>query len=519
MSDRKAGSGTSGYPADALPSRTSAVASALRRLGESRRAMVSGAILLVVVPWTFDAWTVLRQGFRALRHPFPTCLTELSILDGARAFAQGAPLFPPVGDLPFSLHVYNVLNYLPAGLAGRMAGLSIDELMVASRVLPYLSALGLLVLVVWYVRLMGGDAWTAVLGVTMVLFFHTSTLPDFFRNRPETPGLFFTTLGFLLCLAHPRGWTVLAALAFTAAFGFKQTFLAAPAAAVVYLLVQRRNPTRLIVTSLATVALFTAACRLAFGPGYFQHTYLAMADNPYDFVRGLGFLPILLRDHWGLLVVSVAAAAVVVRRNAVFAWLVLCLAWTIAIEGKFGADVNYHAELSFVMVLAVVTAVVQLRERTWAVAVLAPVVLGTWIGIARGGLGWNEVCFNRIAPTPRCYVETPPFATRTDYVERYRGRTDALILDPEIGVRAGVPAVNDVILVDLLFRSGFLRFERLEEEIRSRRPEIVVFHRESFAYADWLGTLFNEALGAGYLLAFSDGNLVELHRGAAGRNR
>ncbi len=468
-------------------------------------------MLLVIAPWAHDGWTALRQGFLALAHPFPTCMTELSILDGARAVAQGSALFPPVRDLPFSIHVYNVLNYLPAGLVGRAANLSIDQLMIATRVVPYVSALGLLLLVVWYVRSLGGGALVAALGVSMVLFHHSSTLPDFFRNRPETPGLFFSTLGFILCLARPKHWTVFAALAFTAAFGFKQTFLSAPAAAVINLVVARQPVARLVSTSLLTVVLFTLCCGLAFGSGYFEHTYLAMADNPHDLVHGLTlFFPVLLERHWGLLVVSVAIAVAAVRREAIVVWLVVCLAWTVAIEGKVGADLNYHSELSFVMILVVVTALARLRERVLALAVLSPLIVGTWLAIARHGAGWNEVCFNRISPTPHCYRETPPFGDRRIYVERYRSRKDALILDPEIGVRSGAPAVNDWFLLDLLFRSGFLDFRRLEDELASRRPSLLVVHRETSN--GWTLRLLRTAAAAGYVLSSDDGTVLELRR-------
>jgi hypothetical protein len=487
-------------------------ASLLRWLGESRPAVARAAMLLLIIPWTYDGWTVLRQGLLAVRRPFITCVTELSIIDGARVLAQGGPLFPPLRDLPFSIHVYNVLNYLPAGLAGRLAGLSIDELMIATRVVPYLSALGVLVVVAWYARLVGGDWWVAALGVTMVLFFHSSTLPDFFRNRPETPGLLFSALGFVLCLARPRNWTVLAALSFTAAFGFKQSFLAAPAAAVIHLLIERRNPIRLVATSLAVVALFTLACRLAFGPGYFEHTYLTMADNSHDFVRGLRLMRILLVNHWGLLVVSAIAAAVVVRRDAIFVWLLVCLAWTFAIQGKDGADVNYYAELSLVMVLVVITALARLRDRPWVVPVVAPLFATTWIAIARDGPGWNEVCFNRTFPTPRCYTAEAPFPSRDAYIERYRGRTDALILDPEIGIRAGVPSVNDWYLLDRLFKSGFLSFQRLEDEIRSARPKMVVYHRGTPDIFDWRDRIQRALTAAGYVPVFFDGTIIEFQR-------
>ena len=77
------------------------------KLGRTGLHVLSGCLAVALGPWFFDVFRVLWQGLGSIRHPFPTCITELWILDGVRALAEGRTLFPPARELPFSLHVYN----------------------------------------------------------------------------------------------------------------------------------------------------------------------------------------------------------------------------------------------------------------------------------------------------------------------------------------------------------------------------------------------------------------------------
>ena len=80
----------------------------------SRLAILSG--LLALSPWCLDCVRLLDQGLRVALKPYPTCITEVAILDGTRCVSEGRPLYPPVGTLPFVFHLYNPLTYLGAGV-------------------------------------------------------------------------------------------------------------------------------------------------------------------------------------------------------------------------------------------------------------------------------------------------------------------------------------------------------------------------------------------------------------------
>ena len=99
---------------------------------------------------------------------------------------------------------------------------------------------GILALVTWYVRRVTASAWIAALAPAMVLYFHSSTLTDFFRNRPETAGILLSLAAWMIAQFRPRGWTVLCAVAFVAAMAFKPTFVAAPLAIALQLVCERR---------------------------------------------------------------------------------------------------------------------------------------------------------------------------------------------------------------------------------------------------------------------------------------
>ena len=103
-----------------------------------------------------------------------------------------------------------------------------------------LFAAGILALVGWYVWRASGSACCAALAPAMVLYFHSSTLTDFFRNRPETATILLSLAGWMIAQSRPRGWVFLSALALVGAVAFKPTFVAAPVAVCFQLAFERR---------------------------------------------------------------------------------------------------------------------------------------------------------------------------------------------------------------------------------------------------------------------------------------
>ncbi len=204
---------------------------------------------LLIVPWTLDAFTAVRQGLQFALRPVPTCITEMHILDGTACVAEGKPLYPSKGNYTLVYHLYGPLTYLPAGLIGQAWRLDLDGLLIAGRCISLAAMLGILMLIAWYVWHITACTVVSVLAVTMLLHFHSSTLTDFFRNRPETSAILLSLAGWMLVQFRPAGWTIYSALAFTSAIALKPSFVAAPLAVGIQLLNERQFRALLIMSA------------------------------------------------------------------------------------------------------------------------------------------------------------------------------------------------------------------------------------------------------------------------------
>ena len=311
----------------------------------ARRPVGRWLCLLLAGIWLVDGSRILWQGWQAASTPVPTCNTEMHIADGVHCVADGRDLYPEIDGLPYVYHFYNPLTYLPGGLAGRWFELDVDGQLIASRVLPFVSAFGLIALLAWYVWQRSGDPLAAALTAGMVLFYHSSTLTDFFRNRPETPAILLSVAGWMLCQRRPRHWIMCAALCFAGAVAFKQTFIAAPLACGFQLLLAGKYRPFAKLTAMTTaLGLATvSAGYLWLGPGLFDHTIFAMKSNPINPIAGsVQFYPILIFQHWGLLVPAVCVSAWWLHMRklepGLIIYLTTCLALTTICHGKFGAD-------------------------------------------------------------------------------------------------------------------------------------------------------------------------------------
>jgi hypothetical protein len=446
----------------------------------------------------------------------------MHILDGAACVARGEPLYPPIDGLPLAYHLYNPLTYLPAGLVGRWWGLDLDGLLIAGRLVSLASMFGILALVTWYVRRETKSAWIAALAPAMVLYFHSSTLTDFFRNRPETPAILLTLAGWMTAQFRPRGWTVLCAVGFVAAMAFKPTFVAAPLAVGVQLACERqfRAMFAMAATSILLGLAVMCASYTFLGDGYFEHAVFAMMSNPLDpFLRSKFWFPLLAQLHWGsLLPAAFCAVAWLVCRTArrpILIYLAVCLVVTTIAHGKVGSNLNYHGELSLLIVLTVLTALGSMHtaKSPFVFAPLVCLAVGTWSTILIQGAAWNQLSPDRMFPypDPGSSIDRVPEAGR--YVAKYAPyRGQALILDDEIAVRVGEPVVYDWFGLAFQFSSGQVRFELLEDAVRSQNYAVIVLVRGRMPTHEWTSRLRHAALASGYRLTLHDARVEEYTR-------
>ncbi len=485
-----------------------------------QRRRVRWLFLFLIGIWAIDGSCVLWQGWQTVVTPVPSCNTEMHIADGIRSVAEGRALYPAVDGLPYVYHFYHPLTYLPAGLAGRWLNLDVDGLLIAGRILPFLSALGLVALLAWYVWRQSGDPYAAALVAGMLLFFHSSTLTDFFRNRPETPAILLSLGGWVLCQRRPRHWIAYAALCFALAIALKQTFVAAPIACGLQLLLTRQyRPLATLTAATGILVLATVAAGYFWlGEGFFDHTIWAMQSNPIrPIAASARFYPILVAQHWGLLFpISILSIWWLHSRKferGLIIYLTTCLLVTTFFHGKFGADLNYHGELSTLMVLATALALTSaLAARSWvgtcSLALLAAAACGP---LALHGAGWNQVSYHRLLPQLHSFA--PPEANQgAAYASRYAGQRDsALILDDEIAVRLGQPVVTDWVAATIMFHTGMLDFQPLLGAIEQRKFDLIVMRRDQTD--NWAQALYATAIANGYRLTLRDQRILELRPG------
>ena len=297
---------------------------------------------------------------------------------------------------------------------------------------------------------------------------------------------------------------------------FKPTFVAAPLAACMQLALERRwrAAFQLVGSVLMLGAAVVVGSYVLLGRGYFQHTVLAMADNPFEPIeRSMMFYSALAQMHWGALLPAalVSVAWLVYRKAAtpLLVYLAVCLVVTTVAHGKVGSDLNYHGELSVLMVLVTATAIgtmLQSRSRIAAVPLVC-LVVGTFTAIINHGPSWNRLSLNRMMPRPYWTAESEK-PTADQYVARYRASGGpALILDDEIAVRVGEPFVYDWYALSLLFSSGHLSFEPLEQAVRGRQYTIVVLN--PWQSNEWAVRLRTTALASGYRLTRLDDRVEE----------
>jgi hypothetical protein len=474
-------------------------------------------VLALLVPWCPDAVRVVCQGWLRVTTAAPTCPTEMHILHGIEAVARGRELYPVVADLPYNHHFYHPLTYLPTGLAARWLTLDTNALLVASRLLPFFSMLGIVALAGWHAWRLSRARSLAALSAAMVLYYHSSTLTDFFRNRPETPGLLLALAGWMVVQRRPTHWPYLAAALFAGAFALKQTFLAAPLACALQLLMaaDSRNLVRLVGSGLALAAGVVAGSYLWLGQGYFDHAVAAMGSIPNRPIQGLlHFAPILFAEHWGVLPAAFATAAAGLlayrRERALLGYFACSLLVTLLTHGKEGAGLNYHGELSLLMVLAVSAFMCHAwtTRSWWAWCPLVLLTAGTYAAIAVHGWGWNTVSHRRTHLTPSVF-EYGRCSWALPYVERYKPhRGAALILDDEIAIRLGEPVVYDWFALALLFENGHVPFDPLERTVAQRRYSLLVFQPD--LWDAWRRRLYRTALSSGYEPRYEDQFVLEL---------
>lgn len=407
------------------------------------------ALWLLLLPGCVAAVNVLREGAALLAEPYETSRPEAFVLDGALRVAEGRPLYLDLETLPFVVHVYNPMTYVPAGIAAKVLGLDLPRTLFVGRAISFVSALALAALLAGLVWRRTRSVPAAALAAGGPFFFHSVLLTDFFRMRPETPALLLTFAGVAALLSERRPAIVAAACLFFAAFTFKQPFVSAPIAAFVWLLAERRrgDAIRFVAWMAGLIVAFVLGMTAWSHGHWLDSAVRSMAANEIDPLRSL-------RQHSGplatwigsLLLAAPVALAVLLRerRYRFLGWYAaVCLVWTAWSAGKFGAWVNYYAELGVLLLLIAAlgsgSRVGRGIPALAIVAVIAVQVFGSTVIRGRVSGFFGDVIVQDLAASERHFAGLPG---------------PRLVTNERLAVHLGDPEVLDWVLLEHLSTRG-----------------------------------------------------------------
>lgn len=374
------------------------------------------ALAGLVVLAAYTAWFCVR----ALSHPYQLLYGEGLMLEFARRLAAGEPLYKPLGEFPLGTANYPPLTLLLARLTFPVAGFGYP----AGRVWSGLAALGVAILLAaWVWRATGRRMPAAVAALAWAgapYVYHWA--PQF---RVDLPGLALSLAGVYLVW---RGWSsravYLAAPLFVLGLYCKQSYLAAPASAVLALLLYRRYRQALLLAALVLLlgGIAFAALNLSTG-GAFWHSLVTANVNLFDPGRLMAQVVSFSRTYSPLLAlagVGLAGAGARARhekrRSAgsgrdglVLAYGLLALL-TAALAGKAGSWENYFLEPLAAACLTAGLGLAWLRSwpaGRWLAPVLILLQAGLiWhtpsqaTGLMRADAAASQVLGPRIASTP-----------------------------------------------------------------------------------------------------------------------
>ncbi|MCZ7572785.1 MAG: hypothetical protein M5U01_29875 [Ardenticatenaceae bacterium] len=342
-------------------------------------ALAFAGLALFVFAWAVRSWLVLT-------FPFQVEYGEGPVADWVRTIAHGHLPYKPIQPEPWTFSVYTPL-YLLASSALMALGL---PLWVGGRLLSLVSALGLAALLFGLARdqRSPGDRMGALAAVGLFLASPYLTRWATFY-RPDMLALFWSALGIAFIShgqVYRRSGMVVPALCFVAAFMTKQSFVAAPLAALLFLgQTSWRQAQRLLLSLAVAGAMALGALALAVGPGTLWADLITGNSNPFSaaslprfetsFVRIAGVVVAL-----GLLALfwpqpASANATPSSDRTLLGLYALFGLLATVSV-GKAGAWENYFLEPFFILCVLAGRTLGRLATGRRAARMAAPLLIG-----------------------------------------------------------------------------------------------------------------------------------------------
>ena len=402
---------------------------------------------------------------------YPDSATLLRVRD----FIQSGTLYPDITSPPYLVTLYGPLTYLAFAVVHAAAEDLGIEPVFALRCFLLASWL-LSVFIVGAISQRLSDSslarWLSILSGMSIL-----PLANWITQlRGDLLALTASLIGVLLILGKTENRNiVLAAVLASMAVAFKQTFLAAPLAVIVWLVYDRRWRVTIIYLMAFTVStLCMYGAMLWREPLMLDHLrVLGYLETEYygalDLIKMAAWQPIVL-----LSLIGVAASIPICRRAMGLVMIYLGLSWTITVLTipQIGSNVNYFWEPLFVSAVLSGLGLSRLKRA----ATMAPplVILSMILLLVR----WSyEPLRKDLEYLSSCY----------EYSERYRrseerwtfllsvlANKQLLSTLPEITLIAKTPTVPDPFLNTILERGGVWSYNIVAAEIEKSQYDVIV---------------------------------------------
>jgi len=438
-------------------------------------ALLIAAIILIVLVHAMP--TILSFWAAMLRWPYPMQGSESLMVWEASKLAHGESIYVANGP---ERHGFVSGPYTPLYFAAVATTLRFsDTVYTGGRSIAlgaWLTLLATVGALIWQLSSRRAGALGAFVGVIGLATF-TPGIIWAVRVKPTIPALTLAAIGLLIVQRSwrsPRGAYLWALVPFIAAYFTKQTSLAAPLAATLFLLCWAgpRPALRFVLVGVVGGLVPFVALTVLTGGEFFRHI---VADRRlrWEPQLVLNFGALFLRDFWPLLAAAVVGALALVglRRASIAPLYLVCALAFVATIGVEGADHDHLIELAAASALAVggglAAALDGSRRASLAAWPLAAILAAQLV------TGWT--------PDKWYAAELAPPSAQTrrqlDLIVTNIRNTPGEVLSEEIGLNIlagkGVP-YDDPQAMAALTRAGRWDQRQLLDDLRARRFALVI---------------------------------------------
>ncbi|UCH35804.1 MAG: hypothetical protein JSV65_05475 [Armatimonadota bacterium] len=283
------------------------------RIAGGRRPGDTWSLLGLVFHAGFGALLALYVAFFVIkcaadiRCPYTLDYGEGLVLNEAVRLAQGETLYNDYNHYPFVVSNYPPVFILLGALGVKLFGISF----AFGRSLSFAFMLAVGIMMVVLLRRCGIRLAPALGAPALLLSTTFVTMWSGFM-RVDSLALLWVMAGLYFVLRGGK-WLVVATLMMVAASYTKQSMVAGLAAAAVYLWwTGRRREAALFVVSWAAIGIAIFALLQVTSHGWFYHHMVTANANPWDLLRALTFIGIVVTDWPATVALAVGTAAFLV---------------------------------------------------------------------------------------------------------------------------------------------------------------------------------------------------------------